>query len=424
VAAPDDKETNLMPRYPVPDPALDVIARDAGRAALHRDADTASGDPYRAQHGQGFTVTSPHVPVHSYFRDLLQIALSEQRAETSLLRAIAEGGRGGRDEGPPVPPSHGFADDTVEEARTRIAAALKRDLSTSTVGDVLRPSAPGYIANIFGQAARQVGRLADAVRREPLDPAYVDTSTGVPVVTIPRLSGGAAVASQASQNAAVQETDPTTAGYSAPLATVAGQVDMSTQLFELSRPGFDAVIANDLGRATGTVLDAQLVSGSGTSGQLRGLATVSGILTAATTATTAQAQLSAIWNGFNLLAGSTGFGSPDPDSYLTVMHPRRYAFLSGGSGGTGAQVTPNLPGQVVLTGGVRTNLGAGTNEDEVLIVDKSVVVLVGGTPTIRVFEEVGSGTLTVRVSSWANAALLVTAPTGIVRISGFPTPTF
>ena len=56
------------------------------------------------------------------------------------------------------------------------------------------------------------------------------------------------------------------------------------------------------------------------------------ILTFATSATTAQAQLSAIWDGFNHLAGSTGFGNPDPADYFLIMHPRRFAWLSGGSG--------------------------------------------------------------------------------------------
>jgi hypothetical protein len=252
-----------------------------------------------------------------------------------------------------------------------------------------------------------------------------DNGSGVLVLAaVPRLSGGAAVAIQASQNSGAQETDPTTTNFAPPVGTIAGQIDLSRQLFDLSRPGMDEVIADDLGRDTGVKLDAQLVSGTGTSGQLRGLANVSGILTFSTSATTAQGQLSAIWDGFNRLAGSTGFGNPDPSDYFLIMHPRRFAWLSGGSGGTGVQVTPTLPGELVLSAGIRTNLGAGTNEDEVFLAEKSNLVLVGGDPAFRVYEETGSGTLTVRVSSFGYAALLIKNPAAVVRISGFANPTF
>ena len=76
----------------------------------------------------------------------------------------------------------------------------------------------------------------------------------------------------------MQEVDPTTAGASTPVGTVAGQVDMSRQLFDLSRPGMDGAITEDLGRAHGTAIDAQIVAGSGSGQNMRGLLNVSGIL--------------------------------------------------------------------------------------------------------------------------------------------------
>lgn len=96
---------------------------------------------------------------------------------------------------------------------------------------------------------------------------------------------------------------------------------MSRQVFELSRPGMDEVIADDLGRAFGGALDVQIVNGSGASGQLRGLLQVAGILSVAGTVTSAATFIESVWKAFSALAGTSGFGSPDPDGYLTIVHP-------------------------------------------------------------------------------------------------------
>jgi Phage capsid family len=427
----------IAPPSPAPeyDPALALLEKNARRAEHQRYLDAKTGDAYYQQRtGDG---ADAYTAVHSFFRDLLIFSRSQKRAKDTLERALSEGGRGGHDPGSQEPPPGAFAgEDDAAQAEARISSALERDrrayeelrdLTSASTPDFMRPNGlPSWLAEEYGQANRQVGRIAAAIRNEPLLPGMAqDNGSGTLVLSaLPRLSGGAGIAIQASQNSGVQETDPTTSSYVAPVGTIAGQVDLSRQLFDLSRPGADASIAYDLGTATGVLLDSQLVSGSGSSGQLRGLANVSGILTFATSATTAQGQLSAIWDGFNRLAGSTGFGNPDPEGCFLIMHPRRFAWLSGGSGGSGAQVAPNLPGELVLSGGIRTNLGAGTNEDEVLIAEKTNLVLVGGDPAVRVYEEVGSGTLTVRVSSYAFAALVVKNPAAVLRITGFASPTF
>ena len=67
---------------------VDEALRPARRAAWNRELDEQIGDPYRAQHGQGYTVTHRSVRVHSYYRDLLLIEESERRVTESLERAI------------------------------------------------------------------------------------------------------------------------------------------------------------------------------------------------------------------------------------------------------------------------------------------------------------------------------------------------
>jgi hypothetical protein len=137
-----------------------------------------------------------------------------------------------------------------------------------------------------------------------------------------------------------------------------------------------------------------------------------------------QAFVSSVWSAFNSLSGTSGFGAPDPASYVTILHPRRYAWLHGGAGSTTVPVEPSLPGQVVVSAGIPTNLGAGTNEDVVLVVEKTNAVVLGGNPTFRVFEQIGSGTLTVRLSSWMTAALVVKHPAAVAKVTGLTPPTF
>ena len=412
-----------MPRYPTPlatvDPALEAIARDAQRASRSRDDDAASGDPYRAQHGVGYTYVSDAVAVHSFFRDLLVVAEAEARVNASMAQALEHGGRGGRDPGFEPPP--GFPADTVEAARERIAKGIKRDLSSSNAGDVLRPSSPGFIGEMFGRASRATGKLIDAIGAEPLEEGMVDTSSGVPILSIPRFASGAATAVQASQNAAVQETDPTTGAMTSPVATIAGLVDMSAQLFEFSRPGMDVAIADDLGRDWGAKADVQIVNGSAGSGQTRGLLNVASILSVAGTVTTAATFLESVWKAYSALAGSSGIGNPAPDDYLTILHPRRYAWTRGNT--TGIQGDELFPGTVVASAGVPSNLGAGTNEDIALIVERSNLVLAVRRPAFKVDESTGSSTLTVRTLAYGMLSLVAKNPGGIAKVTGLTPPT-
>jgi hypothetical protein len=50
---------------------------------------------------------------------------------------------------------------------------------------------------------------------------------------------------------------------------------------------------------------------------------------------------------------------------VTILHPRRFAWLYGASTSSTVPTVPELPGQVVVSAGVPANLGAGTNEDNV-----------------------------------------------------------
>jgi hypothetical protein len=57
-----------------------------------------------------------------------------------------------------------------------------------------------------------------------------------------------------------------------------------------------------------------------------------------------------------------------------------------------------------------------------LIVERSQVILVGGRPEFRTHEDVGSNTLTVRISSWNQAALVTLNATAVAKVTGLTPP--
>jgi Phage capsid family len=241
-------------------------------------------------------------------------------------------------------------------------------------------------------------------------------------VSIPRLSGGGAVAVQASQNAGIQETDPTTTSNSSPVGTVAGQVDMSRQLFEFSQPSFDAAITDDLSRAHATAFDVEVINGTASSGRTRGLLKWPGILSVSGVVTNQQTFLNSLWQAYSALAYGSGYGAANSEGYVTILHPRRAAWLTAGVSGTLPPGSPLVPGQLVISAGIPSTLGAGTNEDVALVVEKSQVLLLNRGPRISVREDVGSTTLTVRVQAERYLAVLVKNSTAVAKVTGLTPP--
>jgi hypothetical protein len=395
-------------------------------------------DPYRLQYRpyerydvarEEFLPADPlgaDVRVPSFWFDLLLEREADQRVERAFASPLLRG----RD---PGMPSNLSTDDELAEARERLQALrefdryeldrlAQRDLTSS--GFVPAAGAPMFLAEQFATAARARAGLAAVLRQEPL-PQQGDH------IEAPRLTTGAAVAVVPSENAVVQETDPASALASSNKALISGQVDVSRQLLEFSRPGIDEVLSLDLGNDTGLKIDQQLIAGTNANGQTQGMAGLSGINTVAYTSgtPTAAALISKIWNAFQLIADSGGGPSqPTSDNYLVVVAPRRAAALGADQGQTSATpVLPGLPGQLVVTSGIRQALGAGTNEDEIFVIAKAEVFVALSRPQFQVFEQVGSSTQTVRLQARQYAAaMFARQPKGICRISGtgLVTPTF
>lgn len=406
---PRPKEPSIAqvaPQQPDPwwrDPP-DVAASEAKRERdyLSRLARASADNPY------------PEGGAHSFFADLLALERARRRQDGTI-----DSPRFGRGDPGPAPGDEPFGSPSPEAARRRLAAQ-QRDLTSQTgsAPDALRPSMPRRLAEVFGKAARRTSGLIDALPSIPLERGMVDTTGSQLVIRIPALTTGATVAAQA-ENAAVQESDPVSAGIAAPLGSIAGQVDASRQLIDFSNPRMDEVLADDLGARLGEALDGQLFQGSGSAPNLRGFLQWASILSVTGSITNQTAYLQSLWQAFSLAAGSGGYGDADRANFLTLIHPRRFAWLQAGFS---TPIAAALPGTVVLVPNAPANLGGGTNEDWTLVIDRSAVQLIAGSPQVRAFEEVGSSTQTIRFSAHLDAALAVLNVKAICKVTGGTPP--
>ncbi len=141
---------------------------------------------------------------------------------------------------------------------------------------------------------------------------------------VPRGTTGASAAVQATENSSVSSTDQVWANVTVNVATVAGQQDISRQSIERGTPGIDSLVYMDLAGAYGVAVDQQVISGSGSSGQVLGILNTAGVnqataFGAAATATTFYSKVAGQVNAVE----TTRFLAPN----LLAMHPRRWNWL-------------------------------------------------------------------------------------------------
>lgn len=314
------------------------------------------------------------------------------------------------------------------EARLRLERhtldiAETRDLSTTvTAGGNFVP--PQYLGQLYAELPRPGRQFADAIGSQPL------MSTGMNI-TIPRITTGTTEVLQAGDNAAVSETDIVEALLTVPVRTIAGQQDVSQQLFDRAEPGIDAVIFSDLRRAYDAALDSNLLNGTGANNHV-GIRSVSSVNTVTfTSPVTAAACVPKVYDAIQQIE-SNRYTQAD----MIVMHPRRAAWLASNlsstfplfqlgtltqaSGTQDVGMTTSLGGlKVVRDANVRTQDGAATNQDEIYVVSSSDLILWEGPLQARVMPEVGSGTLTVRLQLFAYSAFASgRQPKAISVISG------
>lgn len=367
----------------------------------------------RAQVNEGRTYDKGNG--QSYFRDLMRYSLRQDGAEESGERLRRH----------------------AIDVQT---AAEYRDLSrVDTAGGFFVP--PAWLMSDWIGLPRGGRVTADLIGTQQLPP-------GTDSINIPKVATGTATAVQwtasYSDNAPVQETDLTDTSISAPVRTIAGQQDVAIQLLDQSPVQFDQVVFRDLLDDYDAKLDVQVLSGTGSSGQVTGIRSTGSIETIGLTDARASALYAKIADGVQRihtlrLAPATAI----------VMHPRRWAAYNAAFDTTGrplsvpnAQapqnaiasigevaargVVGNIQGLPVLTDpNLPTNVSS--TQDVVLVLRHTDLMLFESGIRTRVLPEVGSGTLTVRLQVYGYLAFTAGRyPKSVVSIggSGLTTPSF
>ena len=272
--------------------------------------------------------------------------------------------------------------------------------------------------------------------RHPLPPEGL-------TVNISRVTTGTAVAVQATENAAVQETDIDDTLLTVNVRTYAGQNDLSRQSVERGT-GVDEVTMQDLASAYWSAVDSAILNSDGTGGTHLGIRSTVGIT--AVTYTSASPTATELWPKLGdalqqvqiaAYAGATHF----------VMHPRRWWWLAsrtgtdrpflgvegaGDQGGTigGTQYFAydrqvfGVP--VIVDGNIPTNISS--TQDVILCVTAPELHYwdEGGPRFIRA-EQTGAGNLTIKFVLYGYSAFTAgryPAAQATIGGTGTTTPTF
>jgi HK97 family phage major capsid protein len=323
-------------------------------------------------------------------------------------------------------------------ARHQAYEVQKRAVATSTLGGIIPPQ---YLVDMYAKAKRNGRVFADQVDRQELP------AEGMSLI-VPRLTGGAAAASQSSESSTVTTQDPTESDLTVNVRTIAGYLPVSRQTLERASYS-EPILFEDLVARYFAQLDTQCINGSGSSGQHLGLLNTSSIATsAASTMTVAGVwpkiadviqQINTQWGGLGIVADKI------------VMHPRRWGFFEAAFDSNNRPVfgisnngpyfnvagdgEPSAYGYVGRMHGlpvytdanIPTTLGSGTNEDRILVISSNVVHLWERPedPVTLGFEQQAGTSLQVQLVAYGYSAFTAGRyPDASGAVTGLTTPSF
>lgn len=343
-----------------------TAAADQARAADGPHAGTAGVPDQRGVGGAQVTdapVYHRGLAGRSYFRDLAKAAIDgDSTARENLTRSARA---------------------TADELQTR---ALGNTNTTGGSGGEFAP--PLWLVEDYVKLARAGRVTADLMN-------HSDVPMGVSSVNLPKVLSGTVVSFQTTQNTALAQTDLTTGAVGTGFTTLGGKQVVSQQLLDQSEIDFDRVVTTDLAADYSRSIGAGVLLGTGTgtsnsSGVINGLANAA-VPTALQGVYTSAAPTAA---GFyskcaGLIAALVTARFEQPTVWL--MHPRRFYWLiaqvdsnnrplvvpasmaynamgtlsTAPEAGNSGMTFLGLP--VYLDPQIPTNLGAGTNQDEVFL---------------------------------------------------------
>lgn len=315
-----------------------------------------------------------------------------------------------------------------------------RDVGTGAFAGL---TIPQFLIDLNAPLARAGSPVVNAMRKLPLPDRGM-------VLSISRGTTGTAVAAQASENAAVQETNYDDTKLDVDVRTYAGMQDVSRQALERSEL-VDELVFADLIADYFTKLDDAALNADGTSGTHLGARSTGSII--AVSYTDASPTVAEFYSKLADAVQRINKQRNAPASAI-VMAPVRWGYLTAAADSTGrplvvpnpsgpwnalavgqaaeyGQVVGSLLGLPVITdGNVPENLGAGTNEDIVLIMrtaDHPLFWEGDGNPRSLRFEDVGSGSLTVKLVVYGYSAMTFGRyPKAVATVggTGLVAPTF
>jgi len=289
---------------------------------------------------------------------------------------------------------------------------MRQNPLTTTAGDGGDFVPPMYLGELAAEDAKSGRPFADAIGARPLP------ETGM-TATIPKVTVGSSIAKQANEGDAVQDGSMDTDKISAAVFTVAGQQDLSQQLFDRADPGMDRIIASDLAGEYAQQLNSEILNSA--SAPLGILNDTAANTVSYTDASPTLAELYPVLAEAISAIHENRKLSPQ----AVFMAPRRWAWITSALDTTQRPVVPpeagvnaaarfdrvaaeNVVGEimglpVIVDHSLPTTDGAGTNEDVILVSRVSDLVLLEAQPRVRVLSEILSDTLQVRIQLFSYA---------------------
>lgn len=321
-------------------------------------------------------------------------------------------------------------------AQSDFEARVNPNTTAGTGGEFVPPL---WLVAMYVPFVRPGRVCANRVRTLPLPP-------GIDIINLPKIKTGAITAIQTAQQAAVASQDIATSTVSAAVNTIAGQEDLSMQLLEQSPLAMDQVIFDDLGRDYDQRLDIQIIAGSGTNGQHKGVLNVAGAtsnsditkanqVTVASTVfhdgSTSGTQYRSLWNGINQIetlrvdtptaiwlhprrSNSWAYSAVDSNN-RPLFIPNKYGPFNVVGTNEVVPVPQGFAGEVaglpvIKDANVPTTMSgtatSGGSADAIVILKEDDLILWEGTMRMRALPEILSGTLQIRFQLYAYSAFM------------------